>query len=308
MMIENISTPTPGPKEAVLIVNTHSRRGERLFFRALDLLQNHGIDIVESYPVRKPEQLRKIVQRMIDEGHSLIIVGGGDGTFHTITELFAHKEVILGILPLGTANNFARSLGIPMDLDKAVEVICNGNVVPVDLGVINNQYFINIASIGFSKQVINATPRRLKQYLGIIAYILYETKFLLTQELFDCTIKTDEKAEKLKTRQIIIANGSFYGTRKVHPEASLDDDKLFIFMMDSENEWQGLKFWIGFLLGRHLSFPESKVYITKSVSIETIPKKYVIMGGEKFTHTPVQISVDHRAVRAMGPSKSQNGS
>jgi Sphingosine kinase and enzymes related to eukaryotic diacylglycerol kinase len=132
---------------------------------------------------------------MIDEGHSLIIVGGGDGTFHTITELFAHKEVILGILPLGTANNFARSLGIPMDLDKAVEVICNGNVVPVDLGVINNQYFINIASIGFSKQVINATPRRLKQYLGIIAYILYETKFLLTQELFDCTIKTDEKAE-----------------------------------------------------------------------------------------------------------------
>ena len=71
----------------VLIVNTHSRKGERLFFRALDLLQMKGIDVVASYPVRKPERLRQVVMDVIEEGHPLIIVGGGDGTFNTITDL-----------------------------------------------------------------------------------------------------------------------------------------------------------------------------------------------------------------------------
>ena len=235
-------------EQVVLIVNTHSRKGERLFFRALDLLQAKGIDVVAAYPVRKPERLRQVILEVINEGHHLIIVGGGDGTFNTVTELFVHRDVVLGILPLGTANNFARSMGIPMALEKAVDVIVYGKVVDVDLGTINDPYFINIATVGFSRDVITATPRRLKRYLGVISYLLYETRYLISQDLFSCTIMIEGKTEFIKTRQLIIANGSFYGTRKITPDAHIDNKTLIIFTMDSMSEWQGLKFWIGFFL------------------------------------------------------------
>lgn len=287
--------------QAVLIVNTHSRKGEKLFFRALDLLHMQGLDVIASYPVRKPERLRQVVTEVLDQGHHLVIVGGGDGTFNTVTDLFVHKDTVLGILPMGTANNFARSMGIPMSLEKAVEVIAHGKVVDVDLGMINDQYFINIATVGFSHDVISATPRRLKRYLGIVSYLLYETRYLISQELFSCSITIDGVTEHINTRQIIIANGSFYGTRKITPDAHIDNKTLIIFAMDSASEWQGLKFWIGFFLGRHLAFPESRLFKAESACIKTKPRKYVIMGGEKLTRTPMNLAIDPGAVKIMAP-------
>lgn len=284
-------------KQAVLIVNTHSRKGERLFFRSLDLLQMQGIDVIASYPVRKPERLRQVVQEIIDQGHHQIILGGGDGTFNTVTDLFVHRDIALGILPMGTANNFARSMGIPISLERAVEVIAKGKVVDVDLGMINDQYFINIATVGFSKDIISATPRRLKRYLGMMSYLLYETKYLISQELFSCSITIGDTTEQINTRQLIIANGSFYGARKITPDAHIDNKTLIIFAMDSESEWQGLKFWIGYFLGRHLVFPESRLFKAESAYIETSPQKCVIMGGEKITHTPMRVTIDPAAVR-----------
>ena len=69
--------------------------------------------------------------------------------------------------------------------------------------------------------------------------------------------------------------------------------------MDSMNRWQGLKFWIGFLLGQHLSFPETRLFQVDSGYIETVPRKFVILGGEKVARTPIQISVDPAAVKIM---------
>ncbi|HOJ96543.1 MAG TPA: YegS/Rv2252/BmrU family lipid kinase [Methanospirillum sp.] len=292
--------------QAVLIVNTHSRNGERLFFKALDLLQLHGIEVIAAYPVRKPERIRSVVSEVISQKNPLIIIGGGDGTFNTIIDLFVHQDTVLGILPLGTANNFARSMGIPMSVHRAIEVIATGKVVDIDLGMINSQYFINIATIGFSHNVVSATPRKLKRYLGMISYLLCETQYLISQELFRCIITTDGREETIHTRQLIIANGSFYGARKITPDAHIDNDTLIIFAMDSESRWQGLKFWIGFFLGRHLTFPQSRIYKVKEATIETIPRKYVIMGGEKTTQTPAHLSIDNEAIQVIAPQFFQD--
>lgn len=289
-------------KKAALIVNTYSRKGEKLFFEALDLFHKYGIDIVASYPVRKPERLKQVVSEVISDGYRLIIIGGGDGTFNSVIDLFVHQDVVLGILPFGTANNFARSMGIPMSLEKAIEVIACGKVVDVDIGVINGQYFLNIATVGFSHAIISATPRRLKRYLGMISYLLYETRYLISQELFSCSITIAGQTKTIHTRQLIIANGSFYGARKITPDAHIDNKTLLIFAMETDSEWQGLKFWIGFILGRHLKFPESRLFKVQSACIVTDPFKYVIMGGEKVTRTPVQLSIDEEAIKVLAPS------
>src|SRR5215470_7377585 len=89
-------------KSAVLVANTHSRRGERLFFRAVDELSNRGINIIASYPVRQPDRLPQVVKEAIRRKVSLVIVGGGDGTLSSVVDAFAYQDVVLGILPMGT--------------------------------------------------------------------------------------------------------------------------------------------------------------------------------------------------------------
>src|ERR1043165_4737608 len=153
-------------KSAVLVVNTHSRRGERLFFRAVDELTRRGINIVASYLVHQPDRLPQIVKEAIRRKGSLVIVGGGDGTISSIVDAFAYQDVILGILPLGTGNSFARTMGIPLTVEGAVDVIVNGKVADIDLGKVDNDYFANIASLGFSADVAHSSSNRLKKFLG----------------------------------------------------------------------------------------------------------------------------------------------
>jgi hypothetical protein len=81
---------------------------------------------------------------------------------------------------------------------------------------------------------------------------------------------------------------------------------VIIFTMDSLSEWQGLKFWIGFLIGRHLTFPESRIFRIESAYIETFPLKYVIMGGEKTTRTPMRLAIDPAAVKIIAPYSFQD--
>jgi diacylglycerol kinase family enzyme len=140
-------------REAVLVVNTASRHGERSFSAARAGLEKHGIRVVESYPVRTPSQLPKIVESAIRAGHRLVVVGGGDGTLSSVVGAFAYADAVLGVLPLGTGNSFAQTLTVPGRLDAALDVIANGKVVDVDLGIVNGAYFANVVTIGLSADV-----------------------------------------------------------------------------------------------------------------------------------------------------------
>ena len=157
----------------MLVVNTRSRRGRDLYADAKRLLTRNGLHIEAAYPVRDPVRLPEIVQGAIAQGHRLILVGGGDGTISSVVDYFAYRDAVLGILPLGTANSFARALGIPLDLEGAAEILTGGGkVADVDLGRINDDYFANTAAIGLPALVGRNLPHSVKRYLGKAGYIL----------------------------------------------------------------------------------------------------------------------------------------
>src|SRR6185437_5216445 len=135
-MQSNQSTPSIatnlGP--VALVVNTHSRQGATLFVEAQRALRERGFALSETRAVRQPRRLREVVRKLVADGERLIVVGGGDGTFTTVVDELAYRDVVLGVLPLGTANTFGRTLGIPLDLEGAVDVIASGRVREVDLG------------------------------------------------------------------------------------------------------------------------------------------------------------------------------
>ena len=103
-------------RHAVLVVNTRSRYGAHAYSEAERLLAEAGMILDAAYPVRHAEKMHEIVRKEIANGRKFIILGGGDGTISSVVDHFAYTSVVFGVLPLGTANSFARTLGIPLDL------------------------------------------------------------------------------------------------------------------------------------------------------------------------------------------------
>ncbi len=289
------------PVQAVLVVGAGARRGQRFFLAARKLLEEKGVRLVGEYLVDRPEEALERVRSAVYNDVPLVIVGGGDGTIRAVLPAVARREVVLGILPLGTANNFARSVGVPMDLAGAVDAIADGREISVDLGLINGEYFANNLSIGYSRDIASATPRGVKRWLGALAYVFYEGGFILRQRLFCCTVTTDAGSDRFLTRHIMGVNGAYVGTRPIAPEARLDDGLLDLFALASISRWQGFRFWARFILGLHLRDPEMRRFRVARATITTDPPRPVIIDGEHGPRTPVEISVAPGALRVMAP-------
>ena len=134
-------------KTAALVVNTHARKGERLFAQAQNYLTTRGISLIASSPVKDPSRLPDVIKDLVHRGCKFIIVGGGDGTVSSIVDALAYQDVVLGLLPLGTGNSFARTLGLPLSLQGAIEVVVQGKVADIDLSKVDGDYFANVASL-----------------------------------------------------------------------------------------------------------------------------------------------------------------
>ena len=136
-----MTTTASAPRTAALICNTKSRRGQTLFEEAQRRLHEAGIILSVRAGVQAGSDVPIQVEKAVKSGTPLVIVGGGDGTLASVSKSFIGSESILGALPLGTGNSFARSLGIPLELPGAIDVILNGRVERVDLGLVNGVYF-----------------------------------------------------------------------------------------------------------------------------------------------------------------------
>ena len=290
---------------AVLVVGAGARRGRRLFLTARQLLEDRGIRLVGEYLVEGADEAFERVRAAVSNGVPLVIVGGGDGTIRAVLPAVARRDIVLGILPLGTANNFARSVGVPMDLVGAVDAIADGKEVAVDLGMIDGDFFANNLSIGYSREIVSATPRGVKRWLGALAYVIYESGYLLRQRLFCCTVATDTGSTRFMTRHIMAVNGAHYGTRPIAPDARLDDGLLELFALASVSRWQGFRFWIRFMLGRHLRDPELRRFRVGRATITPDPPRTVIVDGERGPMTPVEVSVAPGALRVMAPREPE---
>jgi diacylglycerol kinase family enzyme len=128
-------------RRGVLVVNTRSRRGRGHYEVARGLLSTARFDLLACFGVDQPGQLAGALTAATALRPDLLIAGGGDGTISEAARHLAHRDIALGVLPLGTTNNFARTLGIPLNLPTASTVLTDGKVADVDLGLVGDYPF-----------------------------------------------------------------------------------------------------------------------------------------------------------------------
>ncbi|MET0745678.1 MAG: YegS/Rv2252/BmrU family lipid kinase [Microvirga sp.] len=299
-------TPDVQHREATLVVNTQSRRGLALYGRAKQELERQGVAVAEAFPVRDASRIAAVVEEAIGRGRRFIIVGGGDGTISSIASLFAEKDVVLGLLPLGTANNFARGNGIALDLAGAVRVLAKGRVDQVDLGRVDfghggGNVFTNAVSIGLTSAIHRGSPDPLKRAFGRAGYLMVALGRFRTSRPFNARLELDGRSEAVQAYDIRIANGPYHGGFPALPDASLDSGDLVVRVIAGPSPWSLGKVWMRIVLGRPIDPSLVRIFRARTIEIAAEPQQFVSVDGEVVTQTPARISIMPGALRLMVP-------
>jgi diacylglycerol kinase (ATP) len=296
------AVPASGARRGALLVNTKSRRGAAWFDQAQKALTDCGMELMEAKAVKKPRELPALVERQIRAGVPIVIVGGGDGTFSSIAHLFARKQTILGVLPLGTGNAFARDLGIQPQVDKACHVILNGKVAQVDMGVIGNREFLNVATVGLSTKIALGLQDEMKKKLGRAVYFISLLRALATVTPFHIKLDLPSGTHEFESLQLVIGNGRFHaGPFQVAPDASIDGGWLSIYALASTRKIDFLKMVIHMRGGRHVDLPQVRAFRVQSGRLSTSPVQRITVDGETKLRTPMDFGIVPRALRVMVP-------
>jgi diacylglycerol kinase (ATP) len=298
-------------QRAALIVNTRSRSGEQTFFEALDRLEELGVPLGATYAIRDPVRLPETVREVLHESseYRLLILGGGDGSVSSVVDFLAHHHIVLGLLPLGTANDFARTLGIPADVEQACETIAHGKVVDVDLGLAGDNYYVNVASVGLSVGVTQALSPRLKRRIGALAYPTAAIRAFLSHEPFSAKLMFPdgdrEPVEYGRLVQVAVGNGRFYGGGMVvAPQSGIDDRSLDIYAIEMGRHRDLIGVARYLKSGDFIRQEGVHHYRTERVLLETEPGLPVNIDGEVVTRTPQDFSMAHNALRVLVPPES----
>ncbi|MCL6587349.1 MAG: diacylglycerol kinase [Anoxybacillus sp.] len=204
------------------------------------------------------EAARKAVERRFD----LVVAAGGDGTIHEVVNGIANQEYRpkLGIIPVGTTNDFARAIGVPRTIEGACEVITTGEAVPIDIGCVMNEgktrYFINIAGGGRLTELTYEVPSKLKTMLGQLAYYLKGIEMLPSIKATEARIEYDGKVYEGEIMLFLVSlTNSVGGFEKLAPDSSLNDGMFDLIILKKTNLAEFIRIVTLASRGEHINDP-----------------------------------------------------
>ena len=288
----------------LLIANPASRRGAELHHVARSAFRSFGVrcDVVlTDYSGHAGE----IAVRLADR-YDAIFALGGDGTAMEIVGALAGRQQPVGILPGGTGNLIARSLGIPLDLPSAVRDLLNGDEALIDLGVIDGaRRFAFAAGVGIDSRMVENTPRLHKRQLGMLAYVITAVRAVLANEAFDVRATVDGTVHERRAAMVMVTN---FGTVldeliALGPGISQDDGVLDLCVFSPGSVVDAVR--IAWRLLRKDFRPHPLILYApgRRFVIETTPVRRAQADGELLGATPFVVTVDPQAARLLVPRR-----
>lgn len=235
-------------------------------------------------------------------GADLVVAAGGDGTLGEAAEGLAGGRAALGVLPAGTGNDFARTLGIPRDPVAALGIIRRGERRVVDLAMIGPRLFLNVAGVGFDAEVTRAYHAGRKYGSPALTYVIYALKTLYTFPPVEMAFSTDEGSFRQKALFAVLGNARYYaGGMAIAPRAELDDGLLDLMVAGDLTPAETLRALPGVFRGAHLDHPKCSYRRVRRVTIDAYRPVPVMADGEVIGTTPVTASVLPGALEVVAP-------
>ena len=291
-------------KKALLLANPNARKVKKELSKAVNYLQELGLEILYK-ETESALDLVKLISKH-QEAVDFVIIAGGDGTLNFAVEALVETGLPLAILPLGTANDLAKTLGIPFNIEAACQAIASGKQHYIDLGCVNGKYFFNVASIGLSVEIARKLTKEVKLRWGVFAYAITALRTLLKSKLFNAEIRFEGRSETVKTLQIAIGNGRHYGGgMTIAHDATIDDQRLDLYSLEIKHCWQLIGLVPALQFGKYeetfgiraLSGSEIEIFTTQAYPINT--------DGEVTSYTPAHFRVIPHALTVIIPTEKK---
>jgi diacylglycerol kinase (ATP) len=252
------------------------------------------------------EDIVAIVRAELANNPSVVVAGGGDGTISQVAEALIGTDTCLGIIPIGTANIFARELGIPLELEAACALLnSQPHTTSVDAMKVGEQYFVLQIGIGIDSLMIRDTDRQSKRRFGRAAYMWTAFTRLIGYQPMRFTIVADGKRMRPRASQVLIANGGVLGAPPFRwgPNIRPDDGKIDVCIVSARTalDYMGL-IWHT-LLGQQRRDRNVR-YLTaeRSIAISADQPLPIQADGEIIGDTPLQIQVVPDALKVIVPA------
>lgn len=245
---------------------------------------------VKIFDTSKEGEALKITKALVKEGYEIIIAAGGDGTINEVVNGAVGSKVKLGIIPIGISNVFARSLKIPLNIEKALETIKLMKPKKIDLGKANGRYFTLMLGAGLDALAVHRANLRLKRWLGKWVYLIAGVtayKDLARSEI----VVYENGKEVARGFHIIVANSPYYGgSHKIVPDASLEDGLLDVCVFTRSGTYHDLRYVVGVVISRHYTFPDVYIFKTKKIRLEGNDVLYHL-DSEPIGKLPIEVEV-----------------
>jgi diacylglycerol kinase (ATP) len=272
-------------KRARLIYNPSSGRElvKRQLPYILDKLEKAGYEASCHLTCADEGDATRAARTAVRREFDLVIAAGGDGTIYEVINGMAehpHRPK-LGIIPTGTTNDFARALGVPRTIEKATEVLCKGHEIPVDIGRVNDKYFVNIAGAGKLTELTYDVPSKLKTMLGQLAYYLKGMELLPSIRPTSVSIEYDGKLFEGEVMMFLVANtNSVGGFEKLAPKSCYNDGMFDLVILKKTNLAEFIRIATLAIRGEHINDPNIIYTKANRIKVNTDEKMQLNLDGE----------------------------
>lgn len=289
-------------KKVKFIYNPYS--GEQSIVNNLDKVirmhQEKNLTIVP-FSIIKGQGVEKALED-IDDSYEYILLAGGDGTIDSVVNALKLKNIDLpiGILPVGTANDFAKFLGLPANIEECLAQILELQPKAVDLGKVNDKYFINVLSTGLFTDISQKTEEHLKNTIGKLAYYIKGIEELHKFRKISVKVTTEEKIYDDPIYLMLVFNGRTAGNFNLATRAEVDDGLLDVVIFKAFNIPEIVPMFIRILRGEHLNDPRIEFFKTDRLLIETNEDIVSDIDGEKGPDFPLEVKCIAEAIQVLG--------
>lgn len=261
---------------------------------------------VDYFPTKSSNHATQLAKDSIKEGYETVLVAGGDGTINEIANGLVGSNITLGIIPLGTFNNIAGMLSIPLDIEKAIEIIKIRRIRKIDVGMVttlageklsNPFYFLESSGIGFDAH-IQKHVKKIEQGRMMHVFSLLNDLLKFTTERIE--IKTDTQSLSIKTSLISIANGPFSGANlDIAPHAKLNDHMLNVVIYKM-SKWELVRYFLMMRITKRKDLRRLKSIKTTEVEVSTKSHKIPVHADAcLFGTTPVKYKIKPNALNVI---------
>ncbi|NMB08261.1 MAG: YegS/Rv2252/BmrU family lipid kinase [Tissierellia bacterium] len=284
-------------KRAKIICNPSS--GRQIIQKRVDYLTNLLLDegyIVSKFNTQKKDDAMKETMKACSEDWDFIIACGGDGTVNEVAKgiVKSERKIPVAILSAGTVNDFANHMGLPRNMDDFFQMIENENIKEVDLGKVNEEYFVNVAASGLLTNVGYQVQPEAKAVFGRMAYYIEGVREIPRQKFEPVKVEfiSEEYSREEDILLFLISNSaSIGGFKMLAPDANVSDGYLDVVIIKKSEVGDLAQIFVNIFRGEHIHHPNVEYFKTKKLIVNTSEDITIDIDGEYGGKLPATFEV-----------------